>query len=515
MPAATPIQARLARGLERLKALQDAGQHVFRSRDFDRRLREALVDAGFLRMVVKGWYMPARPDEAPRDTTPWMAAMSEFIAGYCDERFGERWHLTPEYSLLVHAGATALPRQAIVHSPAGTNSPLELPGGHSMLLYKAPAFPPADKIERVRGLRVLTAPAALVRASPTFFTHHAMDAQVVLGTLHDTADLNHELLESGRRHAAGRLAGALRALGRDTLADDIAQTLRTVGHEVTEVNPFTAAPPVLSTSRQPSPYVFRLQYMWAAMRDEVLRRFLSQPTSMPAADAYLADVAETYTADAYHSLSIEGYQVTKALIKRVASGAWNPEEHVQDRNARDAMAAKGYWQAHEAVKRSLRRVLDGENAGEVARTDHRTWYRELFAPSVAAGLIEAKDLAGYRRGPVFIKNAAHVPPPSEAAREMMPVLFDLLAEEPSAAVRAVLGHFCFVFIHPYMDGNGRMGRFLMNTMLASGGYPWTIIRVERRNEYMAALDAASAGGDIGPFADFLASCVEERSGRSG
>lgn len=92
---------------------------------------------------------------------------------------------------------------------------------------------------------------------------------------------------------------------------------------------------------------------------------------------------------------------------------------------------------------------------------------------------------------------------------------ELHAEKPSAAVRAVLGHFCFVFIHPYMDGNGRMGRFLMNTMLASGGYPWTIIRVERGNEYMAALDAASAGGDIGPFADFLASCVEERFGRSG
>jgi Fic family protein len=92
---------------------------------------------------------------------------------------------------------------------------------------------------------------------------------------------------------------------------------------------------------------------------------------------------------------------------------------------------------------------------------------------------------------------------------MMPALFALLAEEPSPAVRAVLGHFFFVYIHPYMDGNGRMGRFLMNAMLASGGYPWTIIRVEGRDRYMASLARASAEGDIGPFSQFLADAVRE------
>jgi len=93
-------------------------------------------------------------------------------------------------------------------------------------------------------------------------------------------------------------------------------------------------------------------------------------------------------------------------------------------------------------------------------------------------------------------------------RDMMPVLMELLENEESAAVRAVLGHFVFVYIHPYMDGNGRLGRFLMNAMLASGGYPWTIIQVEERPGYLAALDAASAGGDIAPFARFVAHEME-------
>jgi Fic family protein len=71
----------------------------------------------------------------------------------------------------------------------------------------------------------------------------------------------------------------------------------------------------------------------------------------------------------------------------------------------------------------------------------------------------------------------------------------------------VLGHFVFVYIHPYVDGNGRMGRFLMNVMAASGGYPWTIIPVERRDEYMAALES-SVRQDIRPFAAFVGALVK-------
>jgi Fic family protein len=60
-----------------------------------------------------------------------------------------------------------------------------------------------------------------------------------------------------------------------------------------------------------------------------------------------------------------------------------------------------------------------------------------------------------------------------------------------------------------MDGNGRMGRFLLNLMLASGGYPWTVVPVGDRRTYMEALESASVREDIIPFADFLASLVEK------
>jgi Fic family protein len=68
----------------------------------------------------------------------------------------------------------------------------------------------------------------------------------------------------------------------------------------------------------------------------------------------------------------------------------------------------------------------------------------------------------------------------------------------------LLGHYIFVYIHPYMDGNGRIGRFLMNVMFASGGYPWSIIQVKNRKEYLSALEIAGTEGDIEPFARFIA-----------
>ncbi len=71
----------------------------------------------------------------------------------------------------------------------------------------------------------------------------------------------------------------------------------------------------------------------------------------------------------------------------------------------------------------------------------------------------------------------------------------------------MLRNFLFVYVHPYPDGNGRIGRFMMNVMLVAGGYPWTVIPVERRDDHMAALEDASVRGEIGLFADFLAGLV--------
>lgn len=244
--------------------------------------------------------------------------------------------------------------------------------------------------------------------------------------------------------------------------------------------------------------------MWQGWRDDILELFPSPPGLPDAIDDYMHGVDERSVSDAYHSLSIEGYQVSEELIARILHHGWNPDDDDRDGSDRNALAARGYHQAFKAVRNDIRRILKGDNPGTLLRQTHHQWYAELFAPSVSAGLLEPYQLAGYRTGPVFIRNARHIPPPHDALPDAMEKLFDLIEEEPEPSVRAVLAHHLLVFIHPWVDGNGRIARFLMNALLASGGYPWTVIRVEHRGAYMEALEQASSGGDIRPLAGFIA-----------
>jgi Fic family protein len=285
--------------------------------------------------------------------------------------------------------------------------------------------------------------------------------------------------------------------------------MRAAGYDVREQDPFRSRINLALPRREASPYAGRIRLMWQQMRGPVVERFPAAPGRPKNIDAYLKHVQDVYVTDAYHSLSIEGYRVSPALIERVRSGRWNPDANEQDREQRNALAARGYWLSFQAVQKSLRRVLRGENPGAVAEEDHAAWYREMFARSVTAGLLRRADLAGYRNAPVYIRRSMHVPPNSEAVRDVMPVFFEMLTQEAEPSVRVVLGHFVFVYIHPYMDGNGRIGRFLMNVMLAAGGYPWTVVPLERRDAYMTALEEASVQQNIVPFADFLGQLVHE------
>jgi Fic/DOC family len=495
------LHEKLAQALTQLKELSgDAKKRILKSAEFDRVDRERLMDAGYLSEVINGWLMVTKPDARPGDTVAWYSSYWEFVREYLNDRFEKNWILSPEISISLLAENFNVPMQLVVQSPGASNRPVELPAKKSIFAYrtKLPKFAPADK----NGLRIYPAAEALAAASPTLWTGAPLDVLAVLGSIRSTSQLLSPLLRDANVAAAGRIAGALAKIGRQKDADDIVKTMAGAGYQVRTVDPLERPVP-MQISRPALPVVTRTKLLWTGLRDQVLQEFTDPPRIINDREAYMASVDELYVSDAYHSLSIEGYHVTEELIERVKSGNWNPSQIKSDWEQYNALAARGYWQAFQKVREAVEEIIAGGNAAQIVEANIQTWYRELFAPSAAAGLIPAERLAGWRQHPVFLQNSAHVPVSWEALPDATEAYFDCLREEPDPRVQAVLGHFVFTWIHPMPDGNGRCGRFIMNCMLASAGFPWTVVPVGRRDEYLKALEAASERHDIKPLSALI------------
>ena len=494
-------QRDLAEALRRAQAA--APSHILRSTQLPRRDRTLLQQRGFLVEIIKGWYALTTPQARPGDTTFWHLHFWAFVSAYLQARYGQRYCLSPEHSLDLWTAGTQTPKQLIVLTARGGVFTIKLPNDSSILLYPNRKGLPAAT-ETKQGVQVMPLALALIRTTPSYFTRSATNAELALRMVRPE-ELSRALLAGEVNvSAASRIIGGLRHLGLDESAARLEADLLAAGLPIKPQNPFAEPARLPVGAVLQSPYAGRIEALWSQMRPDVLAHFPAPPRSRPDPSRYLRRVKEIYTHDAYHSLSIEGYQVTPELIQRIADGAWDPTANPQDQAQVNAMAAKGYHEAFQQVLHSVRDVLDGQSAAKVADRDLQNWYRALFSPSVQAGILPATALAGYRERRVFIRGSEHVPPATEAVPALMEALFGALAREASPAVRAVLGHFVFVFIHPYADGNGRIGRFLMNLMLASGGYHWAVIRVDRRQNYMAALEKASVQGEISDFAKFVA-----------
>lgn len=115
----------------------------------------------------------------------------------------------------------------------------------------------------------------------------------------------------------------------------------------------------------------------------------------------------------------------------------------------------------------------------------------------------------YRQTEVFIKGFNIDLPQPNKVPYMMAEFTQWLQGIQEHAVRVSAdAHFKFVSIHPFVDGNGRTGRLLMNLILLIHGYPMAIIRNEERTQYLEALNTAQTKGNIEPFYSIVETAVE-------
>jgi hypothetical protein len=289
---------------------------------------------------MKGWYICSSPSDNDGDTTAWSAAFWAFVSGYLGKRFGKRYCLNPEASLMLHTGNTTVPRQVTCVTIDSGTSKVNLPFDTSLLVYPDKNRVPIARLE-VRGLQVWPVAEALCLVGPSFFVNNPREAEIALATIRNASELLPTLLAGDKMvTAAGRLAAAFEFVKRPDEAERIQKAFAKFKITLKLVNPFELAEPTISPSKERSPYVLRL-----ARCGPDGARTSSMPSRPPGLEnqraGYLAQVDERYVSDAYNSLSIEGYRVTDGLIERVARGDWNPDSDPEHDKTRDALAARG------------------------------------------------------------------------------------------------------------------------------------------------------------------------------
>ena len=121
------------------------------------------------------------------------------------------------------------------------------------------------------------------------------------------------------------------------------------------------------------------------------------------------------------------------------------------------------------------------------------------------------DNAGkYRRVPVRISGSTVIFPNPVKVPDMMNEFVDWLQNAGTLhpAQLATEAHYKLVTIHPFVDGNGRTARLLMNLLLMMLGYPPAIIKPEIRIDYIDALEKAQLGGSLDDFTQLIYLCID-------
>lgn len=213
--------------------------------------------------------------------------------------------------------------------------------------------------------------------------------------------------------------------------------------------------------------------------------------------------------DTYHSTTIEGYRITREEVRAVLDGV-PYEGRTPDEVAR-LMALKGYSQAFDRTLDMIGKAFD-QGGPEIEESMIFDLHIELWGPSIDAGIVSTADMRGWRENSVYIRQSRHVPPgPQKVARYMDQLVDQINNLNKGPITRAVLTQWGFVHIHPFMDGNGRLSRLLMNYMLAGSGLPWTTIRSEERPIYFDALERAHVDDDFVPLAEFIRESIMRSS----
>ncbi len=228
--------------------------------------------------------------------------------------------------------------------------------------------------------------------------------------------------------------------------------------------------------------------VWARVRGSL--RDLDAHRPLPA-DAVKALRDQLRVLHTYHSNAIEGNSLTLketrlVLEEGITIGGKSLRDHLEATN--NARAFEWVW---DLAKPRL-------------RVDHALI--QHLHEMITRGILESAGR--YRTEQVWIGGARHIPP---QPAKIVPLLDAAFAEIPAIrepVLRSIYLHHRIAYVHPFLDGNGRVARLAANLALLSARYPPIVLRVSDRLRYYKYLQAAD-DGDLLPFASFVLRALDE------
>ena len=197
----------------------------------------------------------------------------------------------------------------------------------------------------------------------------------------------------------------------------------------------------------------------------------------------------------YNSNAIEGNTLTlnetKVVLEGITIGGKTMREHLEAINHKEAIEF-------------LEELVQYNN--ELSEMDIKNIH------AIVLKGIDNENAGRYRPENVIISGASHIPPDAIIVPELMEKLiyrYDEWKEKYHPIIVAALLHAEFVKIHPFIDGNGRTARLLMNFEVMKNGYPPIIIKNEERHKYYDALDVGALTGDYTDFVKMVTKQAEE------
>jgi Fic family protein len=197
----------------------------------------------------------------------------------------------------------------------------------------------------------------------------------------------------------------------------------------------------------------------------------------------------------YHSNAIEGNTLTlsetKVALEGITIGGKTIHEHLEVINHKEAIVY-----VEEIVGRQ-------EPLSE--------WQIKSIHRLILKG-IHDEDAGIYRKENVLISGARHIPPDALQVPSQMEQFITWYQDEGQQLhpiSKSAMVHADFVKIHPFIDGNGRTARLLLNFELMKHGYPPIVIEKEGRADYYAALDEAHTTGNNEPFIQLVSNILDQ------